>query len=44
LLGLLYALQHQHDAGGETALKLPDELRGWRGPLLLEELTQVLKP
>jgi ribonuclease D len=43
LLALLYALQHQQDEGGE-ALKLPDELRGWRGVLLLEELTQVLKP
>jgi ribonuclease D len=42
LLALLYALQHQQDEGG--VLKLPDELRGWRGPLLLDELTQVLKP
>jgi ribonuclease D len=44
LLALLYALQHQHDAGEGASLKLPDELRGWRGPLLLEDLIQVLKP
>jgi ribonuclease D len=44
LLALLYALQRQHDEGGSTDLKLPDELRGWRGPLLLQELTEVLKP
>jgi ribonuclease D len=44
LLALLYALQHQHDEGGDAALKLPDELRGWRGPVLLDELTRVLKP
>ncbi len=44
LLALLYALQHQRDEGGQTELKLPDELRGWRGPLLLQELTEVLKP
>jgi ribonuclease D len=44
LLALSYALQRRHDEGGEAPLKLPDELRGWRGPLLLEELTAVLKP
>jgi len=44
LLALLYALQHQHDRGNDAVLELPDELRGWRGPLLLDELTQVLKP
>jgi ribonuclease D len=43
LLALLHAL-HQPDGGGATALQLPDELRGWRGPLLLDELTGVLKP
>lgn len=44
LLALLYALQHQQNEDGCAVPALPDELRGWRGPLLLEELTQVLKP
>ncbi|MES2624209.1 MAG: ribonuclease D [Pseudomonadota bacterium] len=44
LLALLYALQHHKDEGGNEALHLPDELRGWRGPVLLDDLTQVLQP
>jgi ribonuclease D len=27
-----------------TAPVIPDELRGWRGPFLLQELTDILKP
>lgn len=44
LLALLYALQDQHDERKESTLLLPDELRGWRGPILLQALIDVLKP
>ena len=44
LLALLYAVQQQHDEGEGSNIKLPDELRGWRGPLLLDDLIAVLRP
>ncbi len=44
LQALLYALLPKNSVDMTSTLDLPDELLGWRGPFLLESLTQVLQP
>ena len=43
LLALLYALKEQGGAGNDRELEVPEELRGWRAPLLLDELLGELQ-
>jgi ribonuclease D len=44
LLALLYAVKGNSDAEPDSsARELPDELKGWRAPLILEPLLEILR-
>jgi ribonuclease D len=42
LMALIYAIKQQQQAGEGEPLRIPEELQGWRKPLVLDALLEVL--